>query len=200
MKINKQTKFLKLLPLITLLGIGSVAFAGGQSEHREESDQGDQNAYVGALIGGNRNANSNGTISDTATNPTYGLTAGIKISPRFGIGFFGSRYDLTSSGAFLGLPVGTSTSTTMLLGQGNFFIGGIHVGVEAGPTTSSWDGKIASLHDGSSNTSMVYGPHGGIDMKLDKTITLGGEFHYLFSTAQNVASNAQALAAIKIWL
>jgi hypothetical protein len=202
MKLNKQMNFLRLLPLITLVGVGSFAFAAEQSEHnnKDQSDSGDQNAYVGVLIGGNRSANSDGTVSDTNTDPTIGITAGLKISPRFGIGFFGSRYGLTNTGKFLGLPVGTTTSTTMLLGQGNFYLGGIHLGVEAGSSTSSWNGKIGSLTDGTSNTSMVYGPQGGIDLKLDKTISLGGEFHYLFSTAENVVSNAQALAAVKIWL
>ena len=183
------------------MGLSSIALAGGQNEQKnDQSDPGTQNFYVGALIGGNRNSNSDGAISDTTTNPAIGVTAGIRVSPRFGVGFFGSRYGQTSSGIFLGLPAGTSTTTTMLLAQGNYFSKAIHLGVEAGATTSSWDRIVASRHDGSSSTSMVYGPHGGIDLKLDKAITLGGEFHYLFSTAHNVASNAQALAALKIWI
>ena len=186
-----------------MLGLGSMAFADEKIEYKdyqEHDDRGGQNAYIGVLVGGNRNANSDGTISSSNTDPAIGLTAGIKLSPRFGIGFLGSRYGLKNSGSFLGLPLGTATNTTMILGQANFFLGGIHLGVEAGSSVSSWDGTIGALRSDNSNTSMVYGPQGGIDLKIDKTISLGAEVHYLFSTAQNVVSNAQALAALKIWL
>ena len=171
-----------------------------EREKAEQKSSGDQNFYVGALLGGTKSANSDGTISESSISPTIGLTAGIKLSPGFGIGFLGSRYGTTSSSNVLGLPVGTNSNTTLLLGQGNFILGGFHVGVDIGASTNSWDGTISSLNDGTSNTSLVYGPQGGIDFKLDKTISLGGEMHYLFSTAKNVVSNIQSLAVLKIWL
>ena len=171
-----------------------------EKERSERKSTGDQNFYVGALIGGTKSANSDGTISESTISPTVGVTAGIKLSPRFGIGFLGSRYGMTSSSNILGLPAGTNSNTTLLLGQANFILGGFHVGVDLGPSTNSWDGTISSLNDGTSNTSFVYGPQGGIDFKLDKTISLGGEVHYLFSTAKNVVSNIQGLAVLKIWL
>ncbi len=158
-----------------------------EKEKAEDKTSGDQNFYIG-------------TLSESNISPTVGLTVGIKLSPRFGIGVLGSRYGMTSSSTILGLPVGTASNTTLLLGQANFILGGFHLGAELGPSINSWDGTISSLNTGTSSSSLVYGPQGGIDFRLDKTISLGGELHYLLSTAKNVVNNIQALAVLKIWL
>ncbi|MEO5969753.1 MAG: hypothetical protein ABIQ95_07470, partial [Bdellovibrionia bacterium] len=93
-----------------------------------------------------------------------------------------------------------NTGTTMLLGQGNYYFMGAHFGLEAGVALSSWAGEISTLTAAGSNTSLVYGPVAGYDLKIDKTISLGLEVHYLFSTAQNAVNNVQTLASFKIWL
>lgn len=177
--------------------------AAERKEERERSERlasGDQNLYIGGLVGATKSANSDGIILGSETSPTFGLTAGIKLSPSFEIAFLATRYRTRSTSTDLGLPIGTDSNTTLLLGQGSFLMGGFHLGVEIGSSINSWDGKISSLNDGTSSTSTVYGPQGGIDFRLDKTLTLGGEVHYLFSTAKNVVSNVQALAVLKIWL
>jgi hypothetical protein len=174
--------------------------ADKKEERNEQKEAGDQNLYIGAVLGVTRASGSDGTLSDATLSSTYGLTAGFKLSPRFGLGILASRYGTTSTDTILGLPIGTSSSSTLLLGQLNFIMGGIHFGLEAGKAAQSWDGAISSLTGGTSSSSTVYGPQAGIDFRLDKTITLGLEAHYLFSNAQNVVSNIQALSSIKIWI
>ena len=178
-----------------------------EREYKKEEDEraearaaGDQHLYVGAVLGATRSATSNGTNSDSNISGTYGLAGGFKFSPSFGLGVLATRYGTTSSSTNLGLPIGSTSSTTLFLGQANFFIGGIHLGIEIGTAMNSWDGKISTITDGTSSNAMVYGPQVGIDFRLDKTLTLGGELHYLFSSAQNTSATLQGLAALKIWL
>jgi hypothetical protein len=171
-----------------------------EKERAEARDAGDQNLYVGGLLGVTRSATSNGTISDSNMSGTYGLTAGLKLSPRFGFGILATRYGTTASSTNLGLPIGSASSTSLLLGQGNFFIGGIHLGVDIGTAVNSWDGKISTLTAETSSNSLVFGPQVGIDFRLDKTFTLGAELHYLISNAQNTSPTLQGLAALKLWL
>lgn len=190
-RIFRSTKFISLTAFLATVSMNTLAHA---------DDGGDQAAYAGIMIGGNFSTASDGTISDSSMTPTIALTFGTKMPSNFGFGLYGSYFGRTSSGSFLGLPSGTSTGTTMLLGQGNYYVAGLHLGLEAGVAVSSWSAGISSVTSSNSNTSMVYGPNAGYDLKIDKTISLGVEVHYLFSTAQNSVNNAQTLANFKIWL
>jgi hypothetical protein len=194
-KIVKNTIGLTLTAIAAIVSTGSLAQAGDDA-----ASGADQTAYAGIMIGGNISTASNGTITDSSMTPTIALTLGMKMPTNFGFGLFGSYFGRTSSGSFLGLPTGTNTGTTMLLGQGNYYLLGAHLGLEAGVAISSWSGTISSVTSGSSTTSLVYGPNVGYDLKIDKTISLGVEVHYLFSTAQNSVNNVQTLASFKIWL
>ncbi|MGE0615046.1 MAG: outer membrane beta-barrel protein [Bacteriovoracia bacterium] len=153
--------------------------------------------YAGFLLGGNIASTSG---SDGDTRPNIGLTLGGKISPEFGLGFYGGFSGQRSSGTFLGLPSGTSTSMTILAGQLNFFAGPLHLGAEAGAAISSWSGNISSVHAGDSTTDFVYGPQGGVDFQLVPNLSLGAELHYLITTADSGVNNLQALAALKVWM
>ncbi|MEO5971729.1 MAG: hypothetical protein ABIQ95_17525 [Bdellovibrionia bacterium] len=204
---------LNILPIVSIISLCSMAFADDKSEQQAKDDRekeelersaeekaSEQRAYIGVLMGGNRSAASDGTTSESGISPMIGVTAGFKLSPLFGLSFLGSRYALTNSTEVFGLPVGTDSNTTLLLAQGNFFLSAFHVGVELGTSTNSWRSLASSLSIENSNLSIVYGPQGGMDFKVGKTISLGGELHYLFSTARNVTNNIQVLANLKIWL
>lgn len=186
------TKYLAFMPLIALVSMSTLAHADDAS--------GNQSLYAGIMIGGNISTASNGTVTDSTMTPTIALTLGTKMPTNFGLSLFGSYFGRTSSGSFLGLGAGTNTGTTMLLGQGNYYFFGGHIGLETGVAMTSWSGTLASVGSAGSNTSLVYGPNAGYDLKIDSTISLGLEVHYLFSTAQNSVNNIQTLANFKIWL
>ncbi|MEO5970125.1 MAG: hypothetical protein ABIQ95_09375, partial [Bdellovibrionia bacterium] len=119
---NKLFKSAVCLPLTAL----AVVFSMSTVAQAEDTGGADQGAYAGILIGGNISTASNGTITDSTMTPTLALTLGTKMPTNFGFGLFGSYYSRTSSGTFLGLPSGTNTGTTMLLGQGNYYFMGAH--------------------------------------------------------------------------
>ena len=182
--------------LILLAGALTSATTARASEVSATESSGDR-GYAGLLFGGNSTTNSS---DPNQTTTTFGATLGAKMTPEFGIGLFGSYYTQRSSGSFMGLPTGASTSTAVITGQANFFAGGLHLGAEAGPAINSWSGNISTAHTGNSNTNMVYGPEAGYDYKFTKTMSLGAEAHYLFSSGDASVNNIQALAALKVWL
>lgn len=183
--------------ILALLTVAWNASAENESTaSRDEVIVGDR-GYAGLLVGGNTTTNE----SKNNITPTIGLTLGAKMTPSFGIGLFGNYYERNRSSSILSLPVGTSTKTFVVTGQGNFFIGGFHFGGEAGFARSSWEASIGSLQTGGAgSTIFVYGPEAGFDLKLAKTLSIGVEGHYLFSRANSGVSALLAFAGIKVWM
>jgi len=196
MMSNKLKTVSKLFFMAALIGPGSFAQAEEQTSTWDHSgDLDDRPNYLGVLLGVNTP-----TGEGSSSTATVGATLGSKVVSYFGVGLFGSYSGQTSSGSLLGLPAGTSTSTTLLTGQGNFMMGGFHLGGEIGAGISSWSGAVSTLHAGTSNTALIYGPEAGYDFKLTSAVSLGGEVHYLFSNAEAASKNLQALATLKVWL
>lgn len=158
------------------------------------SDVSSERGYLGALLGG-----AMPTATNANTNGAAGGTVGVKLSNDVGLGVMGLWYGESSEQSFLGLPVGTQSSTFFLGLQANLFLGGFHIGGEVGPAISSWEGNVSSIHAGTSETSLAYGPHAGFDFRLSKAVSLGAEAHYLFTEAEGGNDSVQALAALKIW-
>ena len=192
---SKKVSMYSPLSLLVIAGMASAVTANASSEVTA-MDLGEK-GYAGILFGGNSTTNAPDSNQTTAT---FGATLGAKIAPEFGLGLFGSYFSQRSFGSFMGLPTGASTSTAVITGQGNFFAGGLHLGAEMGPAISSWSGNISTAHTGNSNTTMVYGPEAGYDFKFTKTMSLGAEAHYLFSSGDASINNVQAFAALKVWL
>jgi hypothetical protein len=151
-------------------------------------------SYFGLVAGGNSTAGA----KERAT-PTFGLTLGSLVAPELGIGFLGTYYGQSSSGTLFGLPTGSSMKTINLTAQLNYFLGGVHLGGQAGVAISSWSGYVSNLHVGNSTTTMILGPSVGYDFKLGRALSLGGEAHYIFNTTEGRANNLQVLAALKFW-
>ncbi len=191
--MNKTLIIMIACSIIAATSVGAAETGATETSTASQGEKG----YAGILFGGNSTTNSPG---DNQTTTTFGATAGAKLASEFGIGLFGSYYSQKSSGSFLGLPSGASTSTAVITGQGNFFAGGFHFGAEAGPAISSWSGYVSNVNAGDSRTVMVYGPEGGYDYKLSKTASIGAEAHYLLSTGDSSIDNIQFLAALKVWM
>ena len=151
--------------------------------------------YIGVLAGVNQPSGSGAN-----TTPALGLSAGARIIPNFGLGVFGAYFGQTSAGGLLGLPSNTAVSTGLLVGQARIYLSGLHIGAEFGGAMKFWSGTSSALHGGSSTTSLVYGPEAGYDHHLSRNFSLGGEIHYLISTAEQDVNAIQLLAAVKFWL
>ena len=69
-----------------------------------------------------------------------------------------------------------------------------------GAGINSWSANVSSLHTGSSNTSLVYGPEAGYDFRIASAVSIGAEVHYLMTNADGGANNLQGLASLKVWM
>lgn len=180
---------LKAVMTMALVATSTVAYA---------SD--DKNGYVGALLGTSLANNGESNSSMTASS-NFGLEVGAKLIPQLGIGFFGSYFGQNNSASIFGLPAGTSTKTYLLAAEGNFFSSVFHAGVDLGVGINTWAGNVGSASASSSDTSFIYGPEAGFDIPLGQsTVSLGGEVHYLLTSADEGQNNLQILGALKVWL
>ena len=182
----KQVFVKSLLPVVALMSFAHTAHAAVSDEPR---------GYIGALAGGNRPTEKNADIT-----PTIGVTLGAKLAPSFGIGLLTTYYWQKSEGTLFGLPAGTSTSTLVVAGQGSYFISGLHLGGEIGAAISTWSGHFSTLEASESKTAMVVGPVIGYDLMVMRSLSIGAEAHYLFTTADNGFDNVQVFAVVKLWM
>ena len=153
--------------------------------------------YLGGLVGANFVNND----SNASANTNFGVTAGAKLSPQFGMGFYGTYYGQSESASIFGLPAGTATRTYNLAGELNIFASVFHFGGDAGAGISTWEANVGSVNQSNSNTAFIYGPEAGFDIPLGSSaLSLGGEAHYLFTNATDGRNNLQVLGALKVWL
>ena len=159
----------------------------------------EKSTYVGGLVGANF---ANGD-NNSSTDANFGVTVGTKITPagNIGLGFYGTFVGQSNSSSVFGQPVGTSTRTYDLCGEVNGFASVFHFGGDIGMGINSWDANAGNASLGSSQTALIFGPETGFDIPLGtSSLSLGGELHYLFTTADHAPNNLQAMAALKIWL
>lgn len=195
--LSAQMPFMQKI-LFTSTALVLTVLSTHVSAHASTDESGSR-AYVGALIGSNVPAGDFG--SDNS--PNFGITAGAKVAPALGVGFYGTYYGQENSGSVFGLTTATSSGTLVLAGEINAFFSVFHAGANLGVSTVSWSASAGNASVGQSNTSMVYGPEAGFDIPLGPSashVSVGGEVHYLMTSASEGQSNLQALAALKVWL
>lgn len=179
---------------VALFGMNSPV-AGATEKVEADYNEG-RTTYIGVGLGA---AAPTSNVSSGSV-PSIGAFLGHKLSPQAGIGLFGGYYGQTSSGSLLGLPALTAASTALLMGQGSFFLGPLHIGAEVGVGVNSWGASLSTIHAGNSVVALTGGPQGGVDLKLSPAATLGLEVHYLMSAATGSANNLLAMATIKGWM
>lgn len=182
---------LKKFVLISLLSTATMA-----AQAETTSQEGGRRFFVGALVGANFPTGNLGTN----VSPIYGITAGAKIAPLFGVGFFGTYHGQTSTGSILNLNAGATTARFVLTGQADLYLSVFHVGINAGAEIHSWAIGAGPSVLGTTNTGFVFGPEAGFDIPLSPMVSVGAEVHYLLTTLQSAQGNMVAAANVKVWL
>ncbi len=151
--------------------------------------------YLGALVG------INSSLTPGASNATaIGVTLGYKTLPMWGVGIFASYFGQTTTSTFLGLPSNTAMSVITTAAQLNYFIRGLHLGIEAGISIRTWSGALSSLLSGNATTNFVPGFNFGYDYYISRNLTIGAEAHIFLPTTSSEAGSIQAFGVLKVWL
>ena len=183
---------MKLVPLknhCITLAVALSALFSAQSAAGQEIPMKQLLGYIGGMLGGNLPNGDSGSSSS----PLFGLAAGIRPTPEFGVGFFGTYYGQTHSGSIFGLKAGTETHTTNLCGELNFFSSIFHVGGDFGVALNSWSAEAGNASIGTSKSVFILGPEAGVAVPLGKSGVSAGGPRIISSIMQTAARTTSCL-------
>ena len=187
--------------IIITLGLGfltaGVSLAALPSAQAAETSVERSTGYVGGMLGANLPNGDSGSSSS----PLFGIMAGAKLNPAFGLGVFGTYYGQSNSGSIFGLKAGTETHTWNLCGEANFFASIFRVGADVGSSINTWSAGAGNASIGSSKSFLIYGPEAGLELPLGNSgVSVGGSAHYLFNSADNSQNNLLMMVDLSVWL
>ena len=182
--MSKRSKF-----SILLAGLALVAFSAVPAAFADSGA--DAGSYAGVLLG------PSFVNQGLGTQFAIGGHVGTKLSPIFGLGFYGTYESLGSGSASDGVnSVSASLSEVILAAEPNFFVLGddslyvgakIGVGLTSGSLSANINGVSAS--GSGTQTNFAVGPAVGYNLKLNPNWSVNAEVNSIWVTTSGSALN-----------